>query len=447
MANITLHKMGLGGLYDQLGGGFYRYSVDQQWMIPHFEKMLCDNGLLLTLYSQAYTITKIPLYQTIAKGIAEWVIREMQSPEGGYYSSLDADSEGLEGKFYTWDNEEIAKLLEQDEYAIFANYYNLHQPANFDDQWHLYVISEHIDEEMHPLLAQAKTKLLRHRETRVHPHCDDKILTAWNALMIKGMATIAFTFNSSHYLSSAEKALTFIYENMYKNGRLFATYRKGKAHINAYLDDYAFLIDAILTFLQCRWQAKWFDLAIQLADNLLELFFDEQQGGFFFTTHDHEQLIHRSQYFMDDSLPSGNGIAAYVLCKLSYLTGNPRYAEASKSVLQTAWSSIMQYPSAHSALLYALEENISPTKRCLIFTTTPASIWQNKLREHLTPFDNIMVLPADRSTLPDSLSKYNIAQLPVAYICDGHTCHEPILDINAIPKHLQRSATMKYNSN
>ena len=441
MVDLTLNKMALGGLYDQLGGGFYRYSVDREWMIPHFEKMLYDNGLLLTLYSQAWQITKDSLYQRTAIGTADWVIDEMQSPEGGYYSSLDADSEGEEGKFYAWTKKEVSALLSKQELNIFAKYYGLDQGPNFEGKWHLRVMDKTTDKETSQILEQARTKLLQQRATRGRPNCDDKILTSWNALMIKGMATAAFIFDDDRYLDSAEKALEFIRQNLYLYGKLLATYRNGKAHLNAYLDDYAFLIDAILAFLQCHWDPKWLDMAIQLADELQDSFEDKERGGFFFTSHDHEKLIQRSKSFMDDALPSGNGVAASVLGKLGHLLGDSRYLQTSESVLRAAWSSINRYPSAHNALLHALEEHISPPKSVIILGETEAtSEWCSKFRESHNPFNSLMILPTNVSELPGRLSEYRADRSPVAYICDGYTCQEPIFNLDLINKNLNNSS-------
>jgi hypothetical protein len=406
-------------------------------MIPHFEKMLYDNGLLLTLYSQTWQVTREPLYQKVATGTANWVIEEMQSPEGGYYSSLDADSEGVEGKFYAWGKEEVSALLNAEEFEIFAKYFGLDQGPNFEGKWHLRVMQEAVDEETLSIIEQARAKLLRQRSTRIRPGCDDKILTSWNALMIKGMATAAFSFNNDRYLASAEKALEFIHWNLYTDGKLLATYREGKAHLNAYLDDYAFLIDALLAFLQCRWDQKWLHMAIQLADKLLDSFEDKEHGGFFFTSHDHEKLIQRSKSFVDDSLPSGNGVAASALGKLGHLLGDSRYLQASESTLRAAWSSIERYPSAHNALLHALEENISPAKRVIILGETDATAeWLEKYRQIHNPFNNLMLLPTNVSELPGILSEYRTEKSPVAYICEGHSCQEPIFDLDLISKNL-----------
>lgn len=437
MVELTLSKMALGGLYDQLGGGFYRYSVDREWMIPHFEKMLYDNGLLLTLYSQTWQITKKPLYQQVAIDTANWVIGEMQSPEGGYYSSLDADSEGVEGKFYIWTKKEVRALLDENEFSVFAKYYGLDQVPNFAGKWHLRVMQTTSDTETLKCITQAKAKLLQQRATRVRMGCDDKILTSWNALMIKGMANAAFSFNDERYLDSAEKALEFIHKTLYADGKLLATYRGGKAHLNAYLDDYAFLIDALLAFLQCRWDQKWLNMAIQLADELLDSFADKEQSGFFFTSHDHEKLIQRSKSFADDALPSGNGVAALTLGRLGHLLGNSRYLQASESTLLAAWSSIQRAPSAHNALLHALDENISPAKRIILIGGSDAtSEWLKKYRDTHNPFNNLMYLPPNVSKLPGILGKYKVDKSPVAYICQGHKCQKPIFDLDLISKNL-----------
>jgi len=437
MVDLTLHKMALGGLYDQLGGGFYRYSVDREWMIPHFEKMLYDNGLLLTLYSQAWQITKESLYQKVATGTADWVIEEMQSPEGGYYSSLDADSEGVEGKFYAWTREEINRLLNEQEYITFAKSYGLDQASNFEGKWHLRIVEETTDERTLKLLEQARQKLLQHRTTRIRPSCDDKILTSWNALMIKGMSTAGFTFNDDAYLASAEKALEFIHQSLYTDGKLLATYREGKAHLNAYLDDYAFLIDAILAFLQCRWEQKWLDMAIQLADQLLDSFEDKEHGGFFFTSHDHEKLIQRSKTFMDDAIPAGNGIAASVLNKLGHILGESRYLQAAESTLRAAWSSIERYPSAHNTLLHALDEDLYPPQSIIIrHGEGDFAQWIEAYRKNIQPYNLFMCIPKNTPELPGLLGKQATETEVVAYICRGHQCLEPILSLDLLLKNL-----------
>lgn len=437
MVDLTLNKMALGGLYDQLSGGFYRYSVDREWMIPHFEKMLYDNGLLLTLYSQTWQVTDEPLFKRIALGTADWVIEEMQSPEGGYFSSLDADSEGVEGKFYAWDKNEVQTLLLAEEYNAFEKHYGLDQGPNFEDKWHLHVTNETRDIETLSLLDQARIKLLEHRTTRVRPGCDDKILTSWNALMIKGMATAGFIFNESRYIDSAACSLEFIRTQLWRDGHLLATYRDGKAHLNAYLDDYAYLIDAILSLLQCRWNRGWLDLAIQLADHLLDSFEDKDHGGFFFTSHDHEKLIQRTKSFMDDAIPSGNGIAASGLARLGHLLGEPRYLQATESTLRAAWPSIDRYPSAHNTLLHALDEHLYPPQSTIIrYDDSNIATWMETYRKNKQPFNLFMCIPKNTPELPGFLGEQAAEAQIVAYICRGHQCLEPILSLDLLRKNL-----------
>jgi len=446
MVQHTLRKMAQGGIYDHLGGGFCRYSVDEQWMIPHFEKMLYDNGPLLTLYSQAWQISKDPLFKTVATETADWVMRDMQSDEGGYYSTLDADSEGVEGKFYVWTREELESLLEEQEYKLFAAHYGLDQEPNFEGEWHLRVVSdlESVAKTLSMTIDQArlqlnqtKQKLLEARNQRIWPGRDEKILTSWNGLMIKGMATAALTFDRIDYLNSAVRALEFIHNTLCQGNYLLATYKDGKAHLNAYLDDYAFLIDAILTMLESRWNTEWLTFATKLADTLLEAFEDKDNGGFFFTSHHHEKLIQRTKPYMDDALPAGNGIAAYVLGRLGHLLGEERYIQASERSLKAAWPSILGYPSAHNALLLALEEYLKPP-RSIIIRGDEASMktWQNKCRQLSSPFGSTICILKSKQSLPDFLSNYKPLENTVAYICEGHQCSAPITQLDLLAENL-----------
>jgi len=337
-------------------------------MIPHFEKMLYDNGPLLALCCDVWQITGDPLFREAAVATADWVIREMQSPEGGYYSTLDADSEGEEGKFYVWDHAEIARLLTAEEYAPFAAVHGLDRKPNFEGKWHLYgyrIAAEvACDLEMSPasvadLLETARNKLFAAREDRVRPGRDEKILTAWNGLMIKGMARAARVLKRADYLASARRALDFIRAELWRNGRLLVTYKDGKVHLNAYLDDYAYLIDALLELLQTRWQRADLGLATALAEVLLDQFADSREGGFFFTSNDHEWLIHRPKPLGDESVPAGNGVAARVLQRLGHLLGEPRYLTAAQGTLALATEPMRRLPHAHASLLAALEEHLA----------------------------------------------------------------------------------------
>jgi uncharacterized protein YyaL (SSP411 family) len=291
MAGFTLQRMALGGVNDQLGGGFCRYSVDDHWMIPHFEKMLYDNGPLLALYAQAHAATGEALFGDTAAGIAGWVMREMQSPEGGYYSSLDADSEGEEGKFYVWVRQDVRQLLDESEYRLFSRRFGLDRQANFEGRWypHVFVDWEQLAEEssmdiqeVRASVDSARAKLFAAREQRVRPGRDDKVLTSWNALMIKGMAVAGRHLDRADWLASGDAALDFLRTRLWDGERLLATYKDGRAHLQGYLDDYVFLIDAVLELLQARWRDGDLRFALELAEVVLERFQDRENGGFFF---------------------------------------------------------------------------------------------------------------------------------------------------------------------
>ncbi|MGZ5094614.1 MAG: thioredoxin domain-containing protein, partial [Burkholderiales bacterium] len=297
IAKLSLTKMAEGGIYDQLGGGFCRYSVDRFWTIPHFEKMLYDNGPLLALYSDAWLLTRKPLYKNIVEQTAAWVMRDMQSAQGGYYSSFDADSEGKEGKYYVWTREEIDALLLPEEYAVLAPHYGLDTPSNFEERyWHLRVAKPlpEISAELRvPLnecvstLQSARAKLYEARERRVRPGRDEKVLTSWNALMAKGMARAGRVFGRTDWIDSARRSLDFLRATLWRDGRLLATYKDGKAHLNAYLDDHAFMLDALLELMQAEFRVQDLQWAQALADLLIEQFEDPQRGGFYFVSHDH----------------------------------------------------------------------------------------------------------------------------------------------------------------
>jgi uncharacterized protein YyaL (SSP411 family) len=449
MVEITLNKMATGGVYDQIGGGFYRYSVDERWMIPHFEKMLYDNGPLLTIYSQAARITGNTFYKSIAVDTADWVMRDMQSAEGGYFSTIDADSEGHEGKFYIWDKKEIESLLDVQEYAVIEKYFGLDDAPNFEGYWHLHVV-EHMDHiskvlslkksEVAIKLYSARQKLLAARNKRTWPGRDEKILTSWNGLMIKSMATAAIAFDDERYFESATRAVEFIRNTLWKNHRLLATYKEGKAHLNAYLDDYAFLIEGILTLLNFQWKSEWLEFAIELADIMLDAFEDKENGGFYFTSHDHEQLIQRNKPFMDDALPAGNGVAASVLQQLGHLIGEQRYLESAERTLKTAWPALEQYPAAHNALLNALEEYLYPTQLIILRgSVVTLREWRLHCLKNVHPYTLIYPIPEDVDKLPGLLTERKMKSGPVAYICQGHHCLAPVTRLDLITENLNNS--------
>jgi uncharacterized protein YyaL (SSP411 family) len=436
MVAKSLEKMAEGGLFDQLGGGFYRYSVDEGWQIPHFEKMLYDNGVLLALYAEASRASDHALFRTAAEETAEWVIREMRSPEGGFYSALDADSEGEEGKYYVWDRKAVQALLEPDEYAVAERHYGLDQTPNFEGHWHLHVerpladVAASLDitlGEAERRLASARVKLRAAREQRVRPGLDDKILTAWNALMIKGLAMAGRLSGRDDFIEAAERAFDFLGRACRREeGRLWAAYKDGKAHLNAYLDDYAFLLDAGLELLRCRWRSDVLNWLLSLADRLLDSFEDPERGGFFFTSDDHETLIHRPKSLADESTPSGNGVAALVLLRLGQLVGERRYTEAAERALKAAVPVVRQYPHGHGALLAALAEWLSPSELVILRGRPEALPGWIEAAQSREPPPLVFAIPNAMSDLPGELAARGAESGEVAYVCTGNSCLPPI---------------------
>lgn len=448
MALFTLQRMALGGIYDQLGGGFCRYSTDARWLIPHFEKMLYDNGPLLGLYAEAWQLGEDPLFRTVAEDTAGWVMREMQAPEGGYHSALDADSEGEEGRFYVWDRDQISAGLRPDVYAVVERHYGLDAPPNFEGRyWHLAVcrpleiVARELcmaPEDAARRLAEARACLLALRGERVRPGLDHKILTSWNALMIAGMMRAARVFGRDDWRDSARRALEFIRTRLWRDGRLLATSAGGPGRLNAYLDDHAFLIEALIESLQTRYQAEDLDFAEDLADALLDSFEDRAAGGFFFTRHDHEALIQRPKPIHDSPTASGNGVAARVLTRLGHMTGETRYLAAAERCMQAFYGVLSDSPAGCASLALALEEQLVPPT--LIVLRGPGSAleaWQRELaRQHL-PDAMQFAIPAGTPQLPPVLDKPCTDQVS-AWVCSGTTCLEPLHSIDELSRLLAR---------
>ena len=434
MVRHTLHAMASGGIYDQLGGGFCRYSVDERWEIPHFEKMLYDNGPLLALYAQAHAATGEAVFARVARETAQWAVREMQSPEGGFYSALDADSEGEEGRFYVWTPDEARAVLDEDEYAVAARFFGLDGPPNFEGRWHLVVrrgiadVAEALGlspEETGRRLTAAREKLLAARAQRVRPGRDEKVLTSWNALMIRGLAVAGRLLAEPAWLDAAARALDFIHRELYRGGRLLATCKDGRARLNAYLDDYAFLLDALLEFLQSRWRDDYARWAQELAAAMLAHFEDGDNGGFFFTADDHERLIQRLKPYSDDATPAGNGIAAFALQRLGHLLGEPRFHEAAERTLRCAWEPLSRFPQAHCALLLALEEHLYPPE-LVIVRGGDAGRWLEDATTGYLPRRLAFALPADADP-PGLLAQRRVEDGATrAWICRGTRCEAPV---------------------
>jgi uncharacterized protein len=446
MASLTLRRMAEGGINDQLGGGFCRYAVDELWMIPHFEKMLYDNGALLATYAQAALASDDTFYADVAIDTAQWAMHEMQSPQGGYYSSLDADSEGHEGKFYVWSRDEITGALTADEFAVFAPYYGIDQPANFEGHWHLRVCATReavakstgrTPAEVATLLKSASAKLLAIRAQRVRPARDEKILTSWNAFMIRGMAIAARALGRDDMAASATRALDFIRRELWRDGRLLATSTDGRAHLNAYLDDYVCLADAVLELQQLRFRTDELAFAQELLEVVMRHFPDAAAGGFYFTSDDHETLIQRPKSFSDDATPAGNGVAALVLQRMGHLLGEPRYLVAAEGTLRSAWAALARHPQAHVSLLAALEELLSPGE-VVIIRGTPQDIeaWSRELARVFAPRRLVLAIPADATGLPPALADKAARAGTAAYLCRGSVCSQPLESLETLLEQL-----------
>jgi uncharacterized protein len=443
MATSTLQQMAEGGICDQLGGGFCRYSVDAHWMIPHFEKMLYDNGQLLGLYAQAWSVTNEALFRKTAAGIASWVQREMQAPEGGYWSSIDADSEGEEGRFYAWTREEIQRVLEPGEFAAVTAVHGLDRGPNFEGRWHFHTFMSPAQfaagsglegAEVEARLDSARRKLFIQRETRVRPGRDEKVLASWNGLMIRGMAIAARILGDPALATSADRALGFVRRELFVDGRLMAAWKDGRARFPAYLDDHAFMLDATLEMLQLRWSAEDLAFAIALADTLLRHFEDPEGGGFLFTADDQEKLLERPRPLADDAMPAGNGIAALALHRLGCLLGEPRYLEAAERAVRSALPAVQRAPFAHCALLDALEEQLDPPEIVIVRgAAKKASEWARTARLVYAPRRLVFEIPADAAGLPPALEERVATETGArAWICRGTTCLAPVDSLAAL---------------
>jgi len=440
MLFTTLDKMALGGIYDHLGGGFFRYSVDAKWHIPHFEKMLYDNGQLLSIYSDALIVTDNPLYYHHITQTADWVIKEMQAPNGGYYATVDADSEGEEGKFYIWNKQEITNLLDEKEYEIASHTFGLNHAANFENHWHLIVDDiTHYPPAEDSLLQKICLTLHEYREQRKKPNKDGKIITSWNGLMIKGMAKAGLSTRNNEYIESAQKAVNFIQKNLWQSGRLFANYQHNSARFSGYLDDYAYLLDGILNLLEAKWSSQHLQFAIDLADAMIKYFWDDSNGGFYFTAHDHETLIYRPKPFTDEALPSGNGVAACALLKLGYLISELRYIEIAGKTLLTVQTSIDRHPVSHNTLLNALEDYLQPpTLIILRGEIDQLPLWQELCRYYFQPSQSVYAIPNAVETLPFGLQDKIAMSKTVAYICQGTACVPAISDLSQLKQYIER---------
>ena len=444
----TLDRMADGGIHDHLAGGFCRYSVDAEWTIPHFEKMLYDNGPLLALYAEAAIATGRERFRDVARGIVRWMAAEMRADDGALYASLDADSEGEEGKFYVWTPNEVRAALSPDEWAVAERHFGLDGPPNFEHHaWHLRVVRDldevarslRIDDgEAHARLDRAKAKLLDVRSRRIRPGLDDKVLTAWNALAIAGLLRAGRALGERDWIAMAFAAIDALKRTVWRDGRLHATRRGRAPALPGYLDDHAFLLAALVEALQTSARREDYDWAIAIADLLVDRFEDRGQGGFWFTAHDHERLFHRTMPGHDNATPSGNGVAARALVALGHLAGEVRYVDAAERAVRRFAPSIAHSPGGFSTLLEAAHALEHPPSVVVVAGAAgshdddrdAASEWMRELQRRYRPDLQAYRRSADP---PAALVK---GELPAsgarAWLCRAMTCLPPVDERSAL---------------
>jgi uncharacterized protein len=451
--SFSLRQMANGGIYDQIGGGFHRYSVDAIWLVPHFEKMLYDNAQLSRVYLHAYQVTGDSFFKRVAEDIYDYILREMTAPEGGFYSTTDADSEGEEGKFFVWTMDELREALEPisetvpDAYELAVEYYGVTRGGNFEGANILNVpneeeiIAERLNitvELLREKLRAIRDRLYAVRTSRVYPGLDDKILTAWNGMMLASLAEAARVLGREDYLSAAERAGDFLLENlMTAEHRLYRTYKAGKVKINAYLEDYANMIDALLELYQSTFLEKWFDAARNLANVVLE-HFSAEDGGFFDTSDDHESLIVRPRSLQDNATPSGNNMIARQFIRLSAYTGDARYDEAARAILKPLLPAMQQYPQAFGEALNAADMLIQGVHEVAIVGSpvkaeTKALLAQ--VREIYRP-NVITALAREDVAGETNIPLLNYRKMrggaPTVYVCQHFTCKMPVTTAEAM---------------
>ena len=370
MVEVTLEKMANGGIYDHLGGGFHRYSVDERWLIPHFEKMLYDNALLSRIYFEAYQVTRKERYRRVAEEILHYVLREMKSPEGGFYSTQDADSEGEEGKFYVWTRDQIKEVLGKEKGTPFCAYYGVTAQENFEGGSSVLHIASTLEKvsklygvpipDLEKLLEEGRKRLFVEREKRIRPGRDEKILTSWNGLMISSFVDGFKVTGNEQYLMAAKESARFVLRKMRKEGYLMRVFKEGRCHTKGYSEDYAFFIQALIDLYEATFEIDWLKEADDLNGRMIDQFWDESNGGFFFTGKENESLIARSKSPYDNAIPSSNSVAVFNLVRLGYLTGEESLKKKAEQILHLFYSFLSEHPAGFAHMLSGLSFFFSP---------------------------------------------------------------------------------------
>ena len=426
----TLDGMMCGGIYDQVGGGFARYSVDGQWLVPHFEKMLYDNALLARTYLHGWQRTGNERWMEVARDTLDWALREMHGPEGGFYSALDADSEGEEGRFYVWTEDESRSALENDgiasdEIERLLGYWGVSAAGNFEGSNVLHVPLG-ASAKPPPRLPDARRIMLAAREQRVRPGLDDKRLTSWNALMISALADAGAAMGRSDYLDAATGAARFVWDELRDaDGHLQRTWKDGEGRLNGYLEDHAFLLEALLRLYEATFEQRWFDAARETADQMIARFGDDERGGFFTTSSDHEELIARRKDMSDHPIPSGNASAALGLLRLAALTGEASYEERAVGTIRLLAAPASRHPEAFGHLLQALDFLISPTREVALVGDDLSALAEAVRSEHLPHV--VLAGGPDGTEAPELMAgRTSVSGEPAAYVCESFACKAPV---------------------
>jgi len=448
MAEKTLVAMAKGGIFDQVGFGFHRYSTDERWLVPHFEKMLYDNALLAYVYTEAYEATKKCFYRDIAHKIFTYILRDMTSPEGGFYSAEDADSEGEEGKFYVWTPEEIIEVLGPENGEWFCDVFDITSRGNFEGKNIPNLIGVAIDGNDRRVKL-CREKLFSAREKRIHPHKDDKILTSWNGLMIGALAKGARVYKDDILCEAAEKAVKFIFAKLInENGRLLARYREGQADFTAYLDDYAFLTWGLIELYETTFKAEYLKNALELTEQMLNLFWDEESGGLFFNGKDSEEHIVRFKEIFDGALPSGNSVAALNLIKLFRITGNIKFSDKGWQIFSAFAEKVSSNPSAYAFLLTSLLLAFDSSREIVIVGNVNERETQafiDKIRSYYMP-GTVTIVKQDgmegqmlEELIPFVKDMKQIDNKATLYLCENYACKAPTTNMNEIEEFFEQA--------
>jgi uncharacterized protein YyaL (SSP411 family) len=443
MVKTTLEKMARGGIYDQIGGGFHRYATDNRWLVPHFEKMLYDNALLSQVYLHAYLVTSQELFRSVAGATLDYVLREMASPKGGFYSTQDADSEGIEGKYYLWTAEEITELLNKEDGQTVMDYFGASGEGNFEGRNILHV-TEQPEPQALGAIGRAKKSLFQKREQRVKPGRDEKILASWNGLMLSSLAEAACALSRRNYLEAAVASASFLLNPMTTEGYLKHSYKDGQSRIDGYLDDYAAVIGGLMSLHQATLGGRWLQEAIRLTDIMLERFWDEATGTLYDASEEQPDLIIRPKSTTDGATPSGASMAVTVLLKLSRLTDNARYEKVALKALQSVRELLPLYPLSFSNWLCALDFYLSEPREIALVgpSDSPATL------EILYALSKLWlpnaVIAARDPTDPTPITGLKLLEnremidnKPTVYVCQRHSCQQPVTDVAALEKQLR----------